>query len=111
MPDIKSGQRVTVIDGGWSGIAERIDRETQTAYIRFDGRPELLPYGLEALVPGTRKYRNHPTEREHTMTDYERWTAITRLATLAVLTGILIMLAYWLPILGQAARIYITMYG
>jgi competence protein ComGF len=43
--------------------------------------------------------------------DYRRWTSITRLVTLVVLISILIMLAYWLPILGQAAHIYITMYG
>ena len=42
-------QRVTVIDGGWTGTIERIDIEQQAAYIRFPGHPELRPYAFEAL--------------------------------------------------------------
>ena len=44
------GQQVTVIDGGWTGIIERIDPEMQAAYIRFPGRPDLPCYAFEALA-------------------------------------------------------------
>ena len=43
------GQLVTVIDGGWTGIIERIDAELGAAYVRFPDRPDLVPYAFEAL--------------------------------------------------------------
>lgn len=44
------GQQVTVTDGGWTGIVERIDAENRVACIRFPGRPDLPAYALEALT-------------------------------------------------------------
>ena len=46
------GQLVTVTDGGWSGVVERIDDRLRAAYIRFPGRPDLVPYAFEALSQG-----------------------------------------------------------
>ena len=43
------GQPVTVTDGGWTGTVERISNEDRAAYVRFPGRPDLVPYAFEAL--------------------------------------------------------------
>ncbi len=62
------GQLVTVTDGSWSGVVERIDDRLRAAYIRFPGRPELVPYAFEALshgegVPGDHLARWQRAER------------------------------------------------
>ena len=62
------GQLVIVTDGGWSGVVERIDDRLRAAYIRFPGRPDLVPYAFEALsqgegVPGDHLARWQRAER------------------------------------------------
>jgi hypothetical protein len=62
------GRLVTVTDGGWSGVVERIDDRLRAAYIRFPGRPDLVPYAFEALsqgegVPGDHLARYQRAER------------------------------------------------
>ena len=49
-PGPRPGQDVMIVDGGWTGVIEKVDAELATAWIRFHDHPALVPYALEAIA-------------------------------------------------------------